>query len=222
MVSAPACAQTVPTLGPRASSSPAQGDLPPSPEGSVHAHRFPGPAPPPFVPSAAQRLLYSLPHFLGSQGHHHLGDRGSLLQRDKTLTTVYMARRSHSPGHPDTATCTPRRRVCISLSLRAEAEPQACSSSAVSVTPLDSQLPEARGRGMCAFGTTVPTGPSSVLAHGRCSAGGVCGLRGEQSCCLHLCNPQPELSACQRTLVGWTHEGCREQPSHLPASPAVH
>lgn len=78
VVSAPACAQTVPTLGPRASSLPAQGDLPPSPEGSVHAHRFPGPAPPPFVLLAGQRLLYSLPHFLGSQGHHHLGDRGSL------------------------------------------------------------------------------------------------------------------------------------------------
>lgn len=117
-VSAPVCAQTAP-LGSSGQRPAGLGRLPPSPEGGVHTHRSPGPAPPPLVPLAGQRLLNPLPHFLGPQEHHHLSDRGSLLQREKTLAMAYMACGSHSLGHPDTAARTRRRRACISLSLRA-------------------------------------------------------------------------------------------------------
>lgn len=48
-------------------------------EGSLHTHRFLGHlsrlAP---LPSAGKHLLYSFPHFLWSQGHHHLSYRRSL------------------------------------------------------------------------------------------------------------------------------------------------
>lgn len=56
----------------------------PSPRGQLPRVRRPGHLLRPLVfPLAGEQLLNPFPHFLRAQGHHHLGDRGALLSRER-------------------------------------------------------------------------------------------------------------------------------------------
>lgn len=124
---------TVPTLGSFRSARFLMGRRPPAPPLRQQSPQVPRASS--AVLSAAKHLLYSFPHFLWSQGHHHLSYRGSLLRtksgnipmalpclRNSCPASVC---KNHAPGQPGSCPPPPGREQRLQFIVIAEAEAEA-------------------------------------------------------------------------------------------------
>ena len=109
---------------------------------------------------AAEHLLYSFPHFLWSQRHHHLSYRRSLLRTNKRKRclklpeehTPGLSCRSYAQANAGTGACTPRSPVCTLWVSISEAEDRSRGLLSLGwYVPSSNQLPALSRGGACVF-----------------------------------------------------------------------